>query len=119
VDRLHERLARIAFNAGDELGLVLAGGYAISAHQLTERPSRDLDLATASPLPLGAITDRLAYAYRAEGFTVAVVESSALMARLEVTTGDEMCEVDLLKEAIGPPSCWTSVRCLPSMMPSA
>ncbi|WP_203837707.1 hypothetical protein [Winogradskya humida] len=25
------------------------------------------------------------------------------MARLEVTTGGEMCEVDLLKEAIGPP----------------
>ncbi|GAA2499105.1 nucleotidyl transferase AbiEii/AbiGii toxin family protein [Winogradskya humida] len=67
MDRLHEQLARIAFNAGDELGLVLAGGYAISAHRLTERPSRDLDLATASPLPLGAITGRLADVYWAEG----------------------------------------------------
>jgi hypothetical protein len=101
--RLHRRLARIAFNAGDDLGLVLAGGYAISAHRLTERPSRDIDLATASRLPLQEITDRLASAYRAEGFTVALVESTPLMARIEVTVEGEVCEVDLLKEAIGPP----------------
>jgi len=31
----------VAFGAGDELGLVLAGGYAVSAHHLTDRPSRD------------------------------------------------------------------------------
>jgi len=103
VDRLHRRLAGLAFDAGDDLGLVLAGGYAISAHRLTDRPSRDLDLATASRLPLDEIADRLTAAYRAEGFAVTVVESSPLMARLEVTADGELCEVDLLKEAIGPP----------------
>ena len=103
MDWLHQRLARIAFDAGDDLGLVLAGGYAISAHRLTERPSRDLDLATASRLPLDEITNRLVDAYRAEGCTVAIIESSPLMARIEVTTDGRLCEVDLLKEAIGPP----------------
>jgi hypothetical protein len=28
METFHRRLARIAFDAGDELGLVLAGGYA-------------------------------------------------------------------------------------------
>jgi hypothetical protein len=101
VDQFHETLARIAFSA--DLGLVLAGGYAISAHRLTERPSRDLDLATASGLPFNEITDRLADAYRDAGFTAEVIESSPLMARIEVSTGGRLCEVDLLKEAIGPP----------------
>jgi hypothetical protein len=39
VEELHQRLARIAFAAGNDLGLMLAGGYPISAHRLTERPS--------------------------------------------------------------------------------
>lgn len=60
MDAFHQKLARIAFDASDELGLVLAGGYAISAHHLTSRPSRDLDFATTSTLPLDVITDRLA-----------------------------------------------------------
>jgi hypothetical protein len=30
VDPFHQQLARIAFDASDDLGLVLAGGYAIS-----------------------------------------------------------------------------------------
>jgi len=33
----HQRLAMIAFGAGHELGLVLAGGYAASAHHSTDR----------------------------------------------------------------------------------
>lgn len=59
MDPFHQQLARIAFDASDDLGLVLAGGYAISAHQLTSRPSRDPDFATVSTLPLDVITDRL------------------------------------------------------------
>jgi hypothetical protein len=38
VDDFHRRLAQIAFDAGDDLGLVLAGGYAIAMHELTSRP---------------------------------------------------------------------------------
>ncbi|MFI7546287.1 nucleotidyl transferase AbiEii/AbiGii toxin family protein [Actinoplanes sp. NPDC049599] len=57
MDPFHQRLARTAFDASDDLGLVLAGGYAISAHHLTSRPSRDLDFATMSTLPLDVITD--------------------------------------------------------------
>jgi len=104
VDDFHRTLARIGFDAGDDLGLVLAGGYAISQYGLTSRPSRDVDFATASPLPLAEVTDRLAQAYRVAGYTVTVVEATARMACMDVTDGTRSCEVDLLKEAIGPPT---------------
>lgn len=55
MEPLHRELATIAFQTGDELGLVLAGGYAVSSHHLTERPSRDLDFATSSSLQLSEI----------------------------------------------------------------
>jgi hypothetical protein len=103
METFHQRLARIAFDAGDELGLVLAGGYAVSAHRLTDRPSRDLDFATASPLNLPDVTNRLSAAYQQAGYRVTQVESTSRMARLEVSDGQQSCEVDLLKEAIGPP----------------
>ena len=103
MDNFHRRLARIAFDAGDDLGLVLAGGYAIAMHELTSRPSHDVDFATASPLPLQQIVDRLAEAYRVEGLAVTVIEVTRRMARMDVHAGTQMCEVDLLKEAIGPP----------------
>ncbi|GAA2605440.1 nucleotidyl transferase AbiEii/AbiGii toxin family protein [Paractinoplanes durhamensis] len=103
MDPFHQQLARIAFAASEDLGLVLAGGYAISAHQLTSRPSRDLDFATVSTLPLDVITDRLSDVYRAAGYDVQVIESAPTMARFEVHDGNQRCEIDLLKAGIQPP----------------
>jgi len=82
---------------------MLAGGYAIRAHGLTERPSGDLDLATSASLDLLTIVDRLSDAFKRSGFDVQVIESKPRMARLEVNRGAAVCEVDLLKEAVGPP----------------
>jgi hypothetical protein len=48
VEELHRRLLQLGFDAGDDLGLVLAGGYALVAHELLDRPSRDIDFATAT-----------------------------------------------------------------------
>ncbi|MCI4064336.1 nucleotidyl transferase AbiEii/AbiGii toxin family protein [Micromonospora sp. R77] len=104
MDVLHQRLLRIGFDAGDDLGLVLAGGYALSAHNLVNRPSRDIDFATATALPLPAVTSRLVEAYIQAGFTAKVIEAGGRMARLLVTGEAVACEVDLLKEAIGPPA---------------
>ena len=83
---------------------MLAGGYAIRAHGLTDRPSGDLDLATSAGLDLATITNRLSDAFRRGGFDVQVIESKARMARLQVTRGAAICEVDLLKAAVGPPA---------------
>jgi hypothetical protein len=104
VDDFHRALAEIVFRAGDDLGLVLAGGYAISAHRLTSRPSQDIDFATAAAIPMAVIVDRLSATFRDAGFFVAVDEVAPRMARLTVTAAAQSCEIDLLKEAIGPPA---------------
>ncbi|SCF36220.1 Nucleotidyl transferase AbiEii toxin, Type IV TA system [Micromonospora viridifaciens] len=104
MDALHRRLLEIGFEAGDDLGLVLAGGYAMCAHDLVDRPSQDIDFATASALPLPAVVDRLAAAYASAGFAARIIEATPRMARLVVSDGATSCEVDLLKEALGPPA---------------
>jgi predicted nucleotidyltransferase component of viral defense system len=104
VDNLHRQLLQIGYGAGEDLGLVLAGGYAMVAHELLDRPSRDVDFATATAIPLPQVADRLAAAYEDVGFSVTVVEATPRMARMVVATGTTACEVDLLKEAIGPPA---------------
>ncbi|MFG1848932.1 hypothetical protein [Micromonospora carbonacea] len=60
MEELHRQLLRIGFAAGDDLGLVLACGYAMCAHELVSRPSQDIDFATASALPLSTVGSRLA-----------------------------------------------------------
>lgn len=104
MDTLHRRLLRVGFAAGDDLGLVLAGGYAMCAHELVNRPSQDIDFATATALPLPTVVARLSDAYRAAGFTARIVEVTPRMARILVADDTASCEVDLLKEAIGPPA---------------
>ncbi|MFI5933692.1 nucleotidyl transferase AbiEii/AbiGii toxin family protein [Actinoplanes sp. NPDC051494] len=108
MEDFHRTLTDIVFRAGHDLGLVLAGGYAISAHELTTRPSEDVDFATATaipmPMPMPEIVDRLFNAFHAAGFTVSVVEVTPRMARLSVTDSTRSCAVDVLKEAIGPPA---------------
>lgn len=44
----HRRLAEISLRALEEYGFVLAGGYAIAAHGIGDRPSLDVDLFTSS-----------------------------------------------------------------------
>jgi hypothetical protein len=43
----HEQIARIALAAGARYGLALAGGYAVAAHGMGNRPSGDVDLFTS------------------------------------------------------------------------
>jgi hypothetical protein len=104
MEELHRRLLQIGYDAGADLGLVLAGGYAMAAHDLVDRPSRDIDFATATALPMLEVVDRLAAAYRAASFTVETIEGTPRMARLLVRDRSVECEVDVLKEAIGPPA---------------
>src|SRR5437588_11141089 len=45
---LHRRLMQDVLEIGNSLPVVITGGYAVQAHQLADRLSRDLDVATDS-----------------------------------------------------------------------
>ncbi|MBG0828421.1 nucleotidyl transferase AbiEii/AbiGii toxin family protein [Planomonospora sp. ID67723] len=97
-----ERILQIALPACDRFGLVLAGGHAMRVHGLTDRPSRDLDFATADERPLPDVADGMAETFRKAGLEVVVHEVTPRAGRLVVTdpvTG-QSCGFDLLREAL-------------------
>ena len=49
LDPLHEQIARIAFALPQAGQVALAGGGAMLAHDLVDRPTQDLDLFTRTP----------------------------------------------------------------------
>ncbi|MFC4501392.1 MULTISPECIES: hypothetical protein [Streptomyces] len=62
----------------------LAGGYALQAHGLLERPHANLDLATASPEPLRRLAWEVGAALTALGHEVGVEGTTPLTAHLTV-----------------------------------
>jgi hypothetical protein len=72
VDPLHEQIARIAFGLSEAGQVALAGGGAMLAHDLVDRPTQDVDLITPDPAEVTQFTDALAVALRAEGAQVRV-----------------------------------------------
>lgn len=98
---LHRRLLRDVLEIGAEYGLVVTGGYAVQAHGLVNRLSRDLDVATQSPERMEAIAATLADQLGARGWQVRKIEADPLSARMIIIdpATDEPCEVDVLKES--------------------
>lgn len=68
----HERLATVGLAAVGEYGFVLAGGYAILANGIGDRPSQDVDLFTNIPDPtqFSTAADALRNAFGADGLDV-------------------------------------------------
>ncbi|MEW2550251.1 nucleotidyl transferase AbiEii/AbiGii toxin family protein [Streptomyces zhihengii] len=102
---LHRRLLADVLAVGDVYPLALTGGYAVQAHGLVDRLSKDLDLATESPEPMEKIAAAVRAGLEQRGWQVRALETDPLSARLIVTdtsTGEE-CEVDVLKEALWRP----------------
>jgi Nucleotidyl transferase AbiEii toxin, Type IV TA system len=97
----HRRLIEAGLDLCAEYGLFLAGGHAMKAHGLVNRPSEDIDFATANPLPIEDLMERVVAGYRAKGFDVAA-PGDHRFARVVVSdphTG-EACEVDLTKATL-------------------
>lgn len=106
---LHERLLADILDLGSPYPLVLTGGYAVQAHGLVERFSRDLDVATENPAPMEEIIASLTAGLTARGWRTTHVQSDPLSGRFLVTAPDtgEECEVDVLKEAFWAPPAQT------------
>jgi hypothetical protein len=97
VDAFHERLARTGLAAVQRYGFALAGGYAVQAAGLLQRPSEDVDLFTAWDRRdefTEAVT-AVAAAYRADGLTVRIERQYDTFARLQVTSGQHTSKVEL------------------------
>jgi predicted nucleotidyltransferase component of viral defense system len=106
---LHERLLADILDLGSPYPLVLTGGYAVQAHGLVERFSRDLDVATENPAPMDEIVASLTTGLAARGWRTTHVQTDPLSGRFLVTDPDtgEECEVDILKEAFWAPPTQT------------
>lgn len=107
---LHQRLLRDVLEVGKGLPLVLTGGYAVQAHGLVDRLSRDIDVATNSSVPMDVIAAALMDGLAQRGWQVEVIGIDPLGARLMVTDPGlvaERCELDILKEAFAPPVAQT------------
>ncbi|MFC7929222.1 nucleotidyl transferase AbiEii/AbiGii toxin family protein [Streptomyces cinereoruber] len=106
---LHERLLADILDLGSPYPLVLTGGYAVQAHGLVERFSRDLDVATENPAPMQEIVASLTAGLGARGWRTTHVQTDPLSGRFLVTDPDtgEECEVDVLKEAFWAPPAQT------------
>lgn len=106
---LHRRLLSDALTSGTAYGLILAGCYAVQAHDLVCRISQDLDLATDTAAGMEEIVQALVSGLRDCGWGISITEVAPRMARLIATdpvTG-ERCELDILKEIFHKPPAVT------------
>ncbi|BCL14762.1 nucleotidyl transferase AbiEii/AbiGii toxin family protein [Micromonospora sagamiensis] len=97
MDPFHERLARTGLGATHRYGFALAGGYAVQAAGLLERPSEDVDLFTAWDRReefADAVT-AVVHAYRDDGLKVGVERQYDTFARLAVSDGLRVSKVEL------------------------
>lgn len=103
---LHQRLLQDVLAVGNAFPLILTGGYAVQAHGLVERLSRDVDVATNSDVPMASIAAALIDGLTQRGWEVEVIGIDPLSARLMVTDPaivGQSSELDILKEAFDPP----------------
>ena len=57
LNALHRRLLQDVLEIGNAFPFVITGGYAVQAHGLVDRWSRDIDVATNSPVPMAALAE--------------------------------------------------------------
>jgi Nucleotidyl transferase AbiEii toxin, Type IV TA system len=88
---IHRRLAQIGLRVGGSFGFALAGGHAIAAHGILQRPSEDVDLFAdwQRRADFPTAVDEMIAAYRAEGLDVQVDLRLDTFARLHVSDPNE------------------------------
>lgn len=103
----HLRLLADVFAVDAPVPLALAGGYALQAHGLLERPHANVDLATESTEPMDRIARALGDALAARGREVTLRDVDPLSAHLSVTdaqTGGPVTALALHKETLWSPA---------------
>ena len=104
LNALHRRLMQDVLEIGNSLPLVITGGYAVQAHRLVDRLSRDIDVATDSTIPMDDIASVVVAGLTARGWDMCIIGVDPRSARMTATdpaTG-EPCELDILQGSIQP-----------------
>jgi predicted nucleotidyltransferase component of viral defense system len=102
---LHRRLLQDVLEIGNAFPLVITGGYAIQAHRIVDRFSRDIDMATDSAVTMEAIVTTVVDGLTGRGWRVEVIGVDPHGARMMPTDqgSGEQCELDILREAFSRP----------------
>ncbi|MFF5230408.1 nucleotidyl transferase AbiEii/AbiGii toxin family protein [Dactylosporangium sp. NPDC000521] len=90
----HRRLAEIGLRAGGQHGFALAGGHAVAAHGILQRPSEDVDLFAdwQRRADFPAAVEVVIAAYVAAGYEVEIDHRTETFARLYLTHPAEQSE---------------------------
>jgi hypothetical protein len=70
---LHRRLLQDVLEIGNAFPLVITGGYAVQAHRLVDRFSRDIDMATDSTVMMDTIVTVVVEGLSGRGWRVEVI----------------------------------------------
>lgn len=97
MDSGQQEVARVALAAAEDFGFVLAGGNAISAHGIGNRPSEDIDLFTnrTDPEKFDDAVRAVITALESEQWSIETVTSVVCFAQIVATRGDQSVAVDL------------------------
>jgi hypothetical protein len=98
---IHRRLAEIGLRVGGPYGFALAGGHAIAAHGILDRPSDDVDLFAdwQRRADFPSAVDQVIAAYQSEGYQVHIDLRTETFTRLhlhEPSHPDEQHRVELV-----------------------
>lgn len=101
MEQRHHRIAKIALNVAGSHGLALAGGYAIHAHGMGDRPSGDVDLFLAweRRADFPTVTDLVIAGFQNNGYVVVIDTRTETFARLLVGSPDSADTVDKVELA--------------------
>jgi hypothetical protein len=102
---LHRRLLQDVLEIGNAFPLVITGSYAVQAHRIVDRFSRDIDMATDSTVTMETIVATVVDGLTARGWRVEVIGVDPHGARMMTTDHDsgEQCELDILRESFSRP----------------
>jgi dihydrofolate reductase len=100
---LHRRLLQDVLEIGNAFPLVLTGGYAIQAHHIVNRFSRDIDMATNSAVTMEAIVTTVVGGLTGRGWRVAGGASTVRQA-LRANVIDDLV-LDIVPVTLGNGEC--------------
>jgi len=105
LNALHRRLMQDVLEIGNTFPLVITGGYAVQAHRLVDRFSRDIDMATDSLAAMDAIVATVVDGLSGRGWRIEIIGVDHHGARMMATDpgSGEQCELDILRESFSRP----------------